>query len=79
MEKLEGKTGDKSVTTDQIKSISQAISVEKIADMKAKFMARKRKTIQEVDESSDFRMSVVYNLRVMWLNVIFPHLHIICF
>ena len=50
-----GTTGDKSVTTDQIKSISQAISVEKIADMKAKFMARKKKTILEVDESSDFQ------------------------
>ena len=55
MERLGSKSGDKSVTTDQIKSISQAISVEKIADMKAKFMARKKKTILEVDESSDFR------------------------
>ena len=54
VERLEGKVGDKSVTTEQIKSLSEAISVEKIAAMKAKFMARKRKTIQEVDEQGDF-------------------------
>ncbi|CAK8675106.1 parafibromin-like [Clavelina lepadiformis] len=57
VERLEGKVGDKSVTTEQIKSLSEAISVEKIAAMKAKFMARKRKTIQEVDEQGDFDQS----------------------
>jgi len=44
--------GEKTVITDQIKSasISEAISVEKIAAMKAKFMARQRKMIPEIDE-----------------------------
>uniref|UniRef100_H2ZI58 Cell division control protein 73 C-terminal domain-containing protein n=1 Tax=Ciona savignyi TaxID=51511 RepID=H2ZI58_CIOSA len=45
--------GDKSVTTETIKSLSDSISAEKIAAMKAKFVARKRKTIQEVDDPTE--------------------------
>nr|XP_002120818.2 parafibromin isoform X1 [Ciona intestinalis] len=49
VERLDASRGDKSVATETIKSLSESISAEKIAAMKAKFVARKRKTIQEVD------------------------------
>lgn len=63
VEKLDTKPGEKIVATDQIKSISQAISVEKIADMKAKFKARQMKTIQKVDETSDIQLPKLESLK----------------
>ena len=71
VERLEAKSGNKFVTTDEIKSISQAISVEKIADMKAKFKARQMKTIQKVDESSDIRKMPFIYVIIIDLKVIF--------
>lgn len=53
VERLEGKGSDRTVTTEQIKSLSETISVEKIAAIKAKIIARKRKTIRKVDEADD--------------------------
>lgn len=53
VERLEARGSDKTVTTEQIKSLSETISVEKIAAIKAKIMARKRKTIRQVDEPED--------------------------
>nr|CAB3229287.1 parafibromin [Phallusia mammillata] len=52
LERLATNRSEKTVTTEEIKStnISEAISVEKIAAMKAKFMARKRKMIPEMDD-----------------------------
>ncbi|XP_077968805.1 parafibromin-like [Styela clava] len=42
VEKLEARGSDKTVTTEQIKSLTDVISVEKIAAIKAKIMMRKR-------------------------------------
>lgn len=53
VERLEGKGSDRAVTTEQIKSLSETISVEKIAAIKAKIIARKRKTIRKVDEGDE--------------------------
>ena len=39
-----------SVTVDNIKSLSEAMSVEKIAAIKAKRLAKKRTTIKENDD-----------------------------
>uniref|UniRef100_A0A7N8XHW1 Parafibromin n=1 Tax=Mastacembelus armatus TaxID=205130 RepID=A0A7N8XHW1_9TELE len=45
------------VQTDQIRSLSEAMSVEKIAAIKAKIMAKKRSTISQLDDDITLKKS----------------------